>query len=34
MIVAGTSTKRQQAAAALIVLIAERAGLAAVSLLA
>lgn len=34
MILAGTSTKRQHAAAALIVLIAERAGLAAVSLLA
>ena len=34
MIVAGTSNKRRHAAAALIVLIAERAALAAVSLLA
>jgi hypothetical protein len=34
MILAGTSTKRHHAAAALIVLIAERAALAAVSLLA
>ena len=34
MIVAGTSTKRQHAAAALTVLIAQRAGLAAVSFLA